>query len=495
MLDLVKQNYGLLLVVVSQLFLSVVNIGVKKLNSIDPPVPTLELIFLRMVKAIFSFRDLSSHIRVPSQGITYAFSIGYMLYTKVPHPFLGPEGVRLLLLLRGFSGFFGIFGIYYALQYLSLSDATVLTFLAPLCTSISGAIFLNEKLTKRELVAGVLSLVGVIFIARPVSLFGHATAELSQLELELDIVQGLSSNPSGPAPIPTEDVSEEGTPAERLIAVGVSLLGVLGATGAYTTLRAIGKRAHPLHSMAAFSLQSIVVSTLGMIATHTGPVVPTKITWLAWLIEIGVFGFLAQICLTMGLQRETAGRGTMAVYTQIIFASIGERIFFHIVPSALSILGTLIIIGSALYIALTKEREAASIDHVALEDFDSSQAAMEQGLLASYDDSQRLSVQESHGSLKDTVGSWKVEDDIELVDKEKDCCQPQGEHCDGDETLGHDEAGHARDRDSNLRSLSPPSSSSNISPISVPTVGHTEVSPDVIKSPTRTDAIGTVDAS
>ncbi|KAK7460645.1 hypothetical protein VKT23_009362 [Stygiomarasmius scandens] len=372
MFDLIKKNHGLLLVVASQLFLSVVNIAVKKLNSIDPPVPTLELIIIRM-------------------GMTYVFSIGYMLYTKVPNPFLGPEGVRLLLIFRGFSGFFGLFGVYFALKYLSLSDATVLTFLVPLTTALSGAIFLKESFTRKELIAGILSLIGVIFIARPVSLFGHNTVDLPQLELEYT-----GSTNSGA--VPMENMSEQGTPTERLIAVGVSLLGVLGSTGAYTAIRAIGKRAHALHSMASFSLQSVIASTLGMVVTRTPPVIPTKLVWLALLIEIGVFGFLAQVFLTMGLQRETAGRGTMAVYTQIVFASIGERIFFHVVPSALSIFGTLIIIGSALYVALTKEREGsedgkanANVGEVALDDLGGSQAAMEEGLLANYDGSERVS--------------------------------------------------------------------------------------------------------
>ena len=43
-------NYGLLLVTASQLFFSLVNVSVKKLNSIDPPVPTFELIGFRMVR-------------------------------------------------------------------------------------------------------------------------------------------------------------------------------------------------------------------------------------------------------------------------------------------------------------------------------------------------------------------------------------------------------------------------------------------------------------
>lgn len=44
--------------------------------------------------------------------------------------------------------------MYYSLKYLSLSDATVLTFLAPLFTGVSGAIFLKEKFSKREALAG-----------------------------------------------------------------------------------------------------------------------------------------------------------------------------------------------------------------------------------------------------------------------------------------------------------------------------------------------------
>ncbi|KZP24261.1 hypothetical protein FIBSPDRAFT_427198 [Athelia psychrophila] len=35
------------------------------------------------------------------------------------------------------------------------------------------------------------------------------------------------------------------------------------------------------------------------------------------LSAMGVFGFIAQTLLTMGLQRETAGRGTLAVYIQL----------------------------------------------------------------------------------------------------------------------------------------------------------------------------------
>jgi len=159
---------------------------------------------------------------------------------------------------------------------------------------------------------------------------------------------------------PTSPV-EKGTQAERLIAVGIALIGVLGAAGAYTTIRAIGKRAHPLHSLTFYSSMCIVVSIGGMIGTKTPVVIPTRIDWLAMLLMIGVFGFVAQVLLTMALQRETAGRSSLAIYTQIVFAAIFEKIVFDVVPSALSITGTLLIIASAIYVVLTKVKQDTSI--------------------------------------------------------------------------------------------------------------------------------------
>ncbi|KLO15954.1 DUF6-domain-containing protein [Schizopora paradoxa] len=318
-----QRNAGLLLVGSSQAFFALMNVFVKVLNSLDPPMPALQLIFVRM-------------------AITYVCCVSYMILTGVSNPFWGPKEVRRLLFFRGFSGFFGLFGVYYSLQYLSLSDATVLTFLAPSTTAIAGYFLLGERFARKEAAAGLLSLLGVILIARPRSLFGasspadHAPSA-GEISRSLDEVGG----------------GEDGvTSAQRLIAVGVAMIGVLGATGAYTSIRAIGKRAHPMHSMIYFSMMCVTTSAGSMIFLHEPVVLPTQFLWFMLLMMIGIFGFLAQTLLTMGLQRETAGRGTIAVYVQIIFASILERIVFHTVPSLMSIAGTLIIVGSALYVAV-----------------------------------------------------------------------------------------------------------------------------------------------
>ncbi|KAG6819206.1 hypothetical protein H0H93_014346 [Arthromyces matolae] len=345
--ETLKANTGLLLIAAAQAFFSMMNVAVKILNSIDPPVPTLELIFVRMF-------------------VTYVFSLIYMLATGVPDPVLGPKGIRLLLAFRGFSGFFGLFGIYYSLQFLSLSDATVLTFLAPLCTGIAGAIFLKEKYTKAQAAASLCSLVGVILIARPTFLFKQPTrSDFTINDYDFSFAH--------------EDTNKV-TPEQRLIAVCVAMLGVFGATGAYVSIAAMGKRAHPMHAMLSFSSQSVIAAVIGMTIQKTNVVIPTKVEWAGMLVMIGVFGFVAQTLLTMGLQRETAGRGSIAIYTQLVFASIFERVFFQAETSFLSVTGTFIIVSSALYVAITKQRAQQAKNTVKLRG--ASEAALEEGLLS-----------------------------------------------------------------------------------------------------------------
>ena len=54
----------------------------------------------------------------------------------------------------------------------------------------------------------------------------------------------------------------------------------------------------------------------------------------------------------MGLQREKAGRGTLAIYTSIGWAMIFELIVFHTFPSFLTLLGITIILSSAFWVAV-----------------------------------------------------------------------------------------------------------------------------------------------
>ncbi|KAF8752903.1 hypothetical protein RHS01_07348 [Rhizoctonia solani] len=329
-----KRNQGLFIIAASQFFFSLMNLSVKFLTALDDPVPTLEVVAIRM------FITWSSRSYPRSEGCQEV--VGY----------------------SGVVGFFGLFGLYYSLHYMSLSDATVLTFLAPTVTAAFGFLFLREAVSWKQAVAGLASLAGVVLIAKPTSLFGGSD--------RADTGAGAGG------PVVTE--------AERMVAVGyvlfhprvnrltrgssVAMLGVLGASAAYISLRVIGKRAHPMHTMSYFSVWCVLVSVVAGIATHGQWVFPRQWTWIGMLIVVGLFGFLAQLFLTLGLQRETASRGSMVLYIQIVFSLIFERIAFGVSPSGLSLLGTCVIIASAIFVALNKpskeNRDPANTESTAM---------------------------------------------------------------------------------------------------------------------------------
>lgn len=212
-------------------------------------------------------------------------------------------------------------GLYYSLQFLSLADATVITFLGPLATGLLGYLVLGEKFTAREAIGGVVSLSGVVLIARPAFLFGRKAAD-ADLDTPMGsdtltssnttsslIVRGLAammnasieppalaSTALNYAAVTSPDFETEGvTERQRLLAVGLALLGVCGGAGAYITIRAIGRRASATHSVAYFSLYSTIVSGILMVATGTKFVLPKSPKWCALLVCVGVFGLAAQV--------------------------------------------------------------------------------------------------------------------------------------------------------------------------------------------------------
>ncbi|KAG0704048.1 drug/metabolite transporter superfamily, partial [Suillus ampliporus] len=306
---IIASNVGMLFIISAQFFSACMYISVKMLNSLESPVHALQVIIIRM-------------------GITFICCVLYMTITGIPDPIAGPKGIRTLLVIRGITGFFGLYGVYLSLEHLSVADATVLIFLTPLTTAVAGSVLLKESYSANQAVAGVCSLLGVVLITRPPFLFG--------------------STPG----IPDGRNLPEGTPAERLAAVGACMISVLGNTGAYTSIRAIGTRAHPMHVMAFLSLWCTIIALSGMIVFDNPVVYPTLWAWIL-LLMVGVFGFVTQTLLTMGLQRETVSRGITGMYAQVLFVVVLERLVFGVIPSLLSILGGAIIMSSALYVVVS----------------------------------------------------------------------------------------------------------------------------------------------
>lgn len=132
----------------------------------------------------------------------------------------------------------------------------------------------------------------------------------------------------------------------------------LNCFSAYTTLRWIGKRAHPLISMTYFAGWCLIVSTVAIVAVPgVGFRLPSNLEEWGYLVLLGLSGFVMQFFLTAGLAHEKSSRATNMVYTQILFALAFDKIIFNTTPGGWSIVGSSLVLGSALYITVHKDKE------------------------------------------------------------------------------------------------------------------------------------------
>ena len=333
-------------------------------------------------------------------GITFFMASGYMWFKKTPHfPFGLPE-VRWLLVARGLGGFCGVFGMYYSLLYLPLADATVITFLAPSLACWACSILIKEPFTRIEKLAGLVSLVGVILIARPTSLFSALIggSETPLASGNSDAVP--SGNSTAPA-IADASSYENVTPTQRLSAVGIALIGVLGSATAYTTIRWIGKRAHPLVSVNYFAALCFLVSIVMQAALPgVGFILPADLKEWGYLFFLGTCGFVMQFLLAAGLAYEKSSRATNMTYTQMLFALGFDKLIFGHTPDIMSIMGSSIILGSAIIVAVQKDpnrrQQKESADGGGTNDDEETRTGLMSGVrdVESGEDHDRLPVQE-----------------------------------------------------------------------------------------------------
>jgi drug/metabolite transporter (DMT)-like permease len=284
-----------------------------------------------------------------------------MWWKGIPDFPWGKKEVRWLLVARGFSGFFGIYGMWYSMMYLPLADATVITFLAPGVAGILCYFALREPFTKSERIATAVALLGVILIARPVSLFMALISPKDQVVDAPEQVDG--GFPS---------LEHEPTAEERLLAVGVALLGVLGAAGAFTSIRTIGKRAHPLISVNFFGMACTIICVLTLILAPTLNISQPHLRWItpkSWkgwflLLWIAVPGFIMQYLLTSGLAADKSNRANAMIYTHMLFAVSFDRWIFGQSMSMTSLAGCALILGSAITVVLTKNPPAPKANDI-----------------------------------------------------------------------------------------------------------------------------------
>jgi drug/metabolite transporter (DMT)-like permease len=221
---------------------------------------------------------------------------------------------RRLLLVRGALGAVGINCFYWSLVHLPLGEAALIQYTNPIFATILAALWVGERVRAGEMACLATAMVGVILITRPGFLFGSAASAYE-----------------------TRDIA-------------IALFGAFCSGAAYAAVRKLGSREHPTVVVFYLPLVTFPVAIPFASANWLMP------TWTEWLILLGVGAAtqLAQVYMTRGLQAETAVRATTTGYLQIVFAGLWGVLLLHERPSAWTLVGAAVIVGSALVLAFGK---------------------------------------------------------------------------------------------------------------------------------------------
>ncbi len=255
-------------------------------------LPTMELVFVRA---------------------TFVTALAGLDLVRRRVPVWGGQG--RMLLVRGLVGFVALSCFYYSVIRLPLAEATVLHFTNPVFTALIAAAFLGEALRPGELLLVVAGLAGVTVMVQPTALFG-----------------------AGGAPLPA-------------LPVASSILAAVLSAAAYVIVRYLRQ-----HDAMLIVFYFAAVSVLGAFPLMLPSFVwPVGSEWML-LCGVGLSTFLGQLFLTLGLQRERAGRAMAVGYLQIVFASAWGVIFFAELPRPATALGGAVVILATLTLARLRER-------------------------------------------------------------------------------------------------------------------------------------------
>ena len=221
---------------------------------------------------------------------------------------------KRLLIIRGLLGTIALFCIFQALTVLPIATATVIQYIYPTFTVICAYIILKEFILRRIVYSIIIGWVGILLVSRP----------------EFTIRSNFQ---------------------QTILAISIAILGALMTSLAYICVKKLSTKEHPLVIIYYFPLISIPVSIPFIINDF---VLPIGLDWL-WIIGIGIFTQIGQLCITEGLRLLPAGQATSLNYSQVIFASIwGVLIFKETITSSIYLGGFCVLISTIISISASK---------------------------------------------------------------------------------------------------------------------------------------------
>lgn len=207
------------------------------------------------------------------------------------------------LLMRSFCGTVGLICNFYAVDHMNIADANILNKLSPFFAILMSYFILKEKANKVEWACVAVAFIGAVFVVKPA--------------FNMQFVNAM---------------------------IGVT--GGLGAGIAYTFVRKLGKKGErgPIIVM-VFSTFSCLCTVPFLISEFQ----PMKAVQLLCLLMAGVSAAGGQIFITKAYTKAPAKEISVFDYTQVLFAALLGFVFFGQIPDWMSLVGYLIIIGSAIF--------------------------------------------------------------------------------------------------------------------------------------------------
>lgn len=214
------------------------------------------------------------------------------------------KGCGFDIFLRSLFGTSGLIANFYAIDKLNIADANMLNKLSPFFAILISIPILREKPKKIDILAVIIAFLGAMLIVKPTG-----------------------SN-------------------MQLVPALIGLYGGFGAGTAYVFVRRLGKKGErtPIIVL-CFSVFSTVV-TIPFIVMNFVPVKPVQ---LLCLIMAGLSATIGQFGITSAYKFAPAKEISVFDYTQVIFAAILGILFLGELPTLLSFIGYVVIIGVAVF--------------------------------------------------------------------------------------------------------------------------------------------------
>ena len=280
---------GILCILMAAFCFSCMNVCVRMAGD----VPTIQKSFFRNIASLFI-----------AVGILLREGKGFLPTDRKNWP---------LLLGRATFGTIGLLSNFYAVDHLTLSDASMLNKMAPFFAVIASVFLLKEKLSPVQGLSLVGAFTGALLIIKP-------------------SVHNLVLFPAL-----------------------IGLLGGAGAGLAYTLVRMLGKRGerNPV-IVFVFSAFSCLVAVPWLLFDYH-PMEPRQ---LLFLLLAGVFASGGQFSVTAAYCAAPAREISVFDYSQVIFSAILGFFLFGDVPDGLSLLGYVLICGMAVMNCWYSNRQA-----------------------------------------------------------------------------------------------------------------------------------------